>query len=98
MSDFDLITRGETPRTPRKLTKRQLTVVRELADGCDIAQVAVRRDRQLSSVYEIVGRICDRLGIDDWREIGPYAIEHGLVDLSDSSNSDHLDGAQKEEL
>lgn len=65
---------------PRKLTKRQMSVVRELADGCDIAQVAARRDRGLSSVYEIVGRICDRWGLEDWREIGPYATEHGFVD------------------
>jgi DNA-binding NarL/FixJ family response regulator len=65
---------------PRRLTNRQLSVVRELADGCDIAMVAARRDRGLSSVYEIVGRICERLGLDDWRQIGPYAREHGLVD------------------
>ena len=66
---------------PRKLTNRQMTIVRELADGCDIATVAARRDRQLSSVYEIAGRICDRWGLDDWRQIGPYAVEHGLVDF-----------------
>ncbi|MCA9860002.1 MAG: response regulator transcription factor [Thermomicrobiales bacterium] len=97
LSTFVPATREGAAKTPRKLTKRQMTVVRELADGCDIAQVAVRRDRQLSSVYEIVGRICDRLGLDDWREIGPYAIEHGLVDLSDSpfdaSDSNQMDGA-----
>lgn len=65
---------------PRKLTKRQMSVVRELADGCDIAMVAARRDRGLSSVYEIVDRICERWGLEDWREIGPYAVERGLVD------------------
>ncbi len=69
---------------PRKLTKRQMSVVRELADGCDIATVAARRDRGLSSVYEIAGRICDRWGLEDWREIGPYARDHGLVDVSAS--------------
>jgi DNA-binding NarL/FixJ family response regulator len=72
---------SQTPKkAPRKLTNRQMSVVRELADGCDIAMVAARRNRGLSSVYEIVGRICERLGLDDWRQIGPYAIEHGLVD------------------
>ena len=68
---------------PRKLTKRQMSVVRELADGCDIAMVAARRDRGLSSVYEIVDRICERWGLEDWREIGPYAVERGLVDGSE---------------
>ena len=72
---------------PRKLTKRQMSVVRELADGCDIAMVAARRDRGLSSVYEIVDRICERWGLEDWREIGPYAIEHGLVEPPSGSGS-----------
>ncbi len=71
---------------PRKLTNRQMTVVRELADGCDIATVAARRDRQLSSVYEIAGRICDRWGLDDWRQIGPYAASQGIVDLTEAVN------------
>lgn len=71
---------GKDGAIPRTLTKRQMSVVRELADGCDIAMVAARRDRGVSSVYEIVGRICDRWGLEDWREIGPYAVKHGLVD------------------
>ena len=68
---------------PRRLTKRQMSVVRELADGCDIAMVAERRERGVSSVYEIVGRICDRWLLEDWRQIGPYAVEHGFVDRLD---------------
>lgn len=79
MPDSDALERN-TPATPRKLTNRQMTVVHELADGCDIATVAARRDRGVSSVYEIAGRICERWGLSDWREIGPYANEHGLAD------------------
>lgn len=79
MPDSDELERN-TSAVPPKLTNRQMTIVRELADGCDIATVAAHRDRQLSSVYEIAGRICERLGLSDWREIGPYAVEHGLVD------------------
>jgi DNA-binding NarL/FixJ family response regulator len=71
---------------PRRLTKRQMSVVRELADGCDIAMVAAHRDRGVSSVYEIVGRICDRWGLDDWREIGPFALEQGLANPGDREN------------
>ncbi len=63
-----------------------MTVVRELADGCDIAMVAARRDRGVSSVYEIAGRICERWGLGDWREIGPFALEHGLVDSTHHEN------------
>jgi len=80
MSTSDAPDRQDPDFAPRKLTKRQMAVVRELADGCDIAMVAARRDRGVSSVYEIVGRICDRWGLEDWREIGPYAVSHGLVD------------------
>jgi DNA-binding NarL/FixJ family response regulator len=70
---------------PRKLTNRQMAVVRELADGCDIAMVAARRNRGLSSVYEIVGRICERWGLKDWREIGPYARAHGFAEGQERS-------------
>lgn len=68
---------------PRRLTNRQMAIVRELAAGCDVATVAARRERGLSSVYEIIGRICDRWGLEDWRQIGPYAVEHGLLDGTD---------------
>lgn len=67
-------------RLPRRLTNRQMAVVRELSIGCDIAMVAERRGSGLSSAYEIVGRICERWGLEDWRQIGPYAIAHGLVE------------------
>ena len=80
MSPSDALDHQDSGFVPRKLTKRQMTVVRELADGCDIAMVAARRGRGLSSVYEIVERICERWGLEDWRQIGPYAVEHGLVD------------------
>lgn len=83
MSEESLSQNGAVP--PRKLTNRQMSVVRELAKGSDIAMVAARRDRGLSSVYEIAGRICDRWGLDDWREIGPYAVSNGLVDGLDGN-------------
>ena len=72
---------------PRKLTHRQMTIVRELADGCDIAMVAARRDRGVSSVYEIANRICERWGLNSWREIGPFALEHGLVDQTNEQHA-----------
>lgn len=80
MSTSEMLELKVPARVPRRLTKRQMSVVRELAEGCDIAMVAERRERGLSSVYEIVGRICDRWGLEDWRQIGPYAVERGLVD------------------
>ena len=57
-----------------RLTRRQLAVVHDLAQGYDIATVAQRRGRGLSSTYELADRICDRLGLSQWQEIGPYAV------------------------
>jgi DNA-binding NarL/FixJ family response regulator len=85
MSTVEFPDHAHRPFVPRRLTKRQLSVVRDLADGCDIAAVAARRDRGVSSVYEIANRICDRLGLEDWRDIGPYAVEHGLLDGLDGN-------------
>lgn len=76
---------AENGRT--KLTKRQLSVMRDFARGWDVATVARNRQRGVSSVYEIAGRICDRLGLDDWTDIGPYARKHGLVRPADTDPS-----------
>jgi DNA-binding NarL/FixJ family response regulator len=64
-----------------------MAIVHDLARGWDIAQIAERRHRSLSSVYEIAGRICARLGLDEWTQIKPYAIEHGLVAPEDPDSS-----------
>jgi len=69
-----------------RLTRRQLSVVHALADGYDIATVAAQRGKGLSSTYELAERICVRLGLRQWQEIRPYAIEHGLTD-GDGVNS-----------
>lgn len=66
---------GAVPR----LTNRQMTIVRDFAQGWDVATVAEHQDRSLSSVYEIAVRICDRLELDNWTQIGPYAVAHGLA-------------------
>lgn len=63
-----------------RLARRQRALVYELAQGHDIATVAARRGRGVSSTYELAGRVCSRLGLSQWEEIGPYAIEHGLLD------------------
>lgn len=55
------------------LTRRQWMLVLDLAEGHDIATVAERRGRGLSSTYELAERVCDRLGLGRWQEIGPYA-------------------------
>jgi non-specific serine/threonine protein kinase len=63
-----------------RLTRSQMLVVRDLAEGLDVQAVTRRRGRASSSTYELVARILDRLGLDSWEEIGPFAIRHGLVD------------------
>lgn len=77
-------TNGSTSNGVPRLTRRQLSVVQELAQGYDIATVAERRGRGLSSTYELAERICERLGLRQWQEIGPYAVEHDLWDGHDS--------------
>lgn len=68
----------DTNGIPR-LTRRQLAVIHEFAQGHDIATVAKRRGCGLSATYELSGRICDRLGLAKWQEIGPWAVESGLA-------------------
>jgi hypothetical protein len=67
-------------------------VVRELAQGYDIAAVAEHRGCGLSSTYEIIVRICKRLGLAEWQEIGPWAVEHGLADSNGHESSDDPSG------
>lgn len=77
---------GALPPGIPRLTRRQLSIVREFAQGYDIATVAVHRGAGISSTYEITGRICARIGLTKWQEIGPWAIEHGLGDLDGHGN------------
>jgi DNA-binding NarL/FixJ family response regulator len=62
-----------------RLTRRQLALVHEFAQGYDIATVAQRRGCGLSSTYELAERVCTRCGLSEWQEIGPWANEHGLT-------------------
>jgi hypothetical protein len=75
---------SDRPATPR-LTNRQHAMVLELAQGFDIATVAERRKRSLSATYELADRICTRLGLSEWQQIGPWAIEHRLIDSNGTS-------------
>lgn len=77
---------GSKSNSVPRLTRRQLALIHELARGHDIATVAAHRGRGISSTYELAGRVCGRLGLSQWEEIGPYAVEYGLMD------GDGLDG------
>lgn len=66
------------PTAPR-LTRRQLTIVQDLAQGYDIPTIAHRRGRSVSATYELVDRILERLALNDRDEIAPFAIKQGLV-------------------
>jgi DNA-binding NarL/FixJ family response regulator len=81
---------SDRPPTPTpRLTNRQHAMVLELAQGFDIATVAERRKRSLSATYELADRICTRLGLSEWQQIGPWAHAHGLADSPD------VDGHQR---
>lgn len=71
---------GWHPDLTRLLTRRQLALVQEFAQGHDIASAAERRGRGLSATYELADRVCGRLGLSDWQEIGSWAVEHGVWD------------------
>lgn len=86
MPELDQPNELRPSRKPVRLTRRQLSVARELARGYDIATVAEHRGHGISATYEIATRICERASLSDWKEIGPWAIEHGLVDLDGHEN------------
>jgi non-specific serine/threonine protein kinase len=65
--------------TPPKLTRIQLSIVQDLAQGWDIGSIAKRRGRSPSATYELVERIVTKLGLTDREEIAPYAVKTGLV-------------------
>jgi hypothetical protein len=62
-----------------RLTERQLAIVRDLASGLDVAGVSRKRGRSISTTYDMIHRICKRLGVDTWEEIAPFALDHGLI-------------------
>jgi DNA-binding NarL/FixJ family response regulator len=69
-----------------RLTRRQLALVHDLAQGFDIASVAERRGKGLSSTYELAERICARCGLSEWQEIGSWAVEQGLLEPDGHKN------------
>jgi non-specific serine/threonine protein kinase len=62
-----------------RLTERQLAIVRDLASGLDVAGVSRKRGRSISTTYDMLHRICKRLGVDTWEEIAPFALDNGLI-------------------
>ncbi len=62
-----------------RLTRRQLIIVQDLAQGYDIPTIAHRRGRSVSATYELVDRILERLSLNDREEIAPFAVKYGLV-------------------
>lgn len=66
-----------------RLTARQMAVLHDLLRGLDPLEVARRRGRSESATYEILGRMCERLGVGTWEEIVPKAIDLGIVERPD---------------
>jgi len=68
------------PRYPHdRLTERELQVLRLLAVGHPVKQVAARLDISISSVNTYRGRIFAKLQLRSNAELIRYALHHGLV-------------------
>lgn len=80
----ELLAHEVSSRQPRnayeRLTERELQVVRLLAVGHAVKQVAARLDISISSVNTYRGRIFTKLQLRSNAELIRYAIHHKLVD------------------
>jgi len=61
------------------LTRRELDVLRELADGFSNSEIADHLVIAENTVKYHVHSILDKLGLSDRREAGDYARKHGLI-------------------
>jgi len=61
------------------LTRRELDVLRELADGFSNSEIANHLVIAENTVKYHVHSILDKLGLSDRREAGDYARKHGLI-------------------
>ncbi|HQY32101.1 MAG TPA: hypothetical protein PK691_12460, partial [Thermomicrobiales bacterium] len=72
-----MIAAASKPIGVRPPTRLQMPLVRLLEEGLDPRQAAKRLHRDQSSVYEMLDRIQERLGIERWQDIVPTARTHG---------------------
>ena len=66
-------------RSSPHFVENQWQMIQDFAAGWNIKEVSRLRGTKLSTNYETAKRICEKLGLKKWTEIGPYAIGHGLV-------------------
>ncbi|WP_429207112.1 response regulator [Massilia sp. UYP11] len=68
------------PRHPHdRLTERELQVLRLLATGCPVKQIAGRLDISISSVNTYRGRIFLKLELKNNADLVRYALQHGMI-------------------
>jgi len=79
----DLLAREIASPEPRqahdRLTERELQVLRLLAIGSPVKQIAARLDISISSVNTYRGRIFTKLEMKNNADLVRYALQHGLI-------------------
>lgn len=75
---FDL--NGQVEVAPHtRLSDRELDILRRLASGLEVAQVAEQLGLAPKTVMNCRARLQDKLGLPDPQALNEYAITHGLV-------------------
>jgi non-specific serine/threonine protein kinase len=68
-----------TPLVEYGLKPAQLEVLRLLADGKSVKEIAFLRGRAQSTIYQHIVNIGEQLGVSGQNEIIAFAVRHGLV-------------------
>ena len=79
----DLVMRDQPERGPRPheaLSDREYQVLRMIASGLTVSQVAVRLSLSVKTISTYRARVLEKMQMNTTAELMHYAIQHGLVD------------------
>lgn len=75
----EYVQNGQGPRPQTKLTKRELEVIRMLADGKTSKEIGLITETSVKTVDACRRRVMQKLGINSIAELVKYAIREGLT-------------------
>ncbi|CAN5876952.1 response regulator transcription factor [soil metagenome] len=70
---------GRTPIPHERLSDREFEVMRGIADGQTVSEIALRMHLSVKTVSTYRTRLLDKMGMGSNAELTRYAIENGLV-------------------